>query len=249
MNFFTRRATDPFPESLDVSVAGSVVSVRLRRSERARNYTLRVGGPARAPVLTVPHRGSLNEARRFLERHTGWLESQMLRLPEATAFEDGANMPLRGELHRIRHAETRRGTVTASIENDVPTLLVSGDIAHLSRRIIDFLKREARHDLETAVDRHAAALGVRPSALRVRDTSSRWGSCTSTGQLSFSWRLILAPPFVLDYLAAHEVAHLREMNHSKEFWRLCEKLCPRTDEARAWLKRHGPALHAIGAAR
>lgn len=249
MNFFTRRAVEPLPDSLDINVAGNVVNVRLRRSSRARNYTLRIGGPARAPVLTMPERGSLNEARRFLERHTGWLENQMARLPAATALEDGAMVPLRGELHRIRHAESRRGTVARVVEDERPTLLVSGDITHLSRRLTDFLKREARHDLQAAVDRHSSSLGVRPSSLRVRDTSSRWGSCSSTGQLSFSWRLILAPPFVLDYLAAHEVAHLCEMNHSNAFWQICESLCPRTEEARSWLKQHGPTLHAIGAER
>ena len=78
-----------------------------------------------------------------------------------------------------------------------------------------------------------------------KDTRSRWGSCTSDGRLAFSWRIVMAPPYVIDYLAAHEVAHLAEMNHGPRFWTACRRLCPRTDEAKAWLKRHGTMLHAI----
>jgi predicted metal-dependent hydrolase len=129
----------------------------------------------------------------------------------------------------------------------MPILLVAGEARHLRRRLLDFLKREAKRDLEWAVIRHTLSLGVRAKAVRLRDQVSRWGSCSATGHLSFSWRLVLAPPFVLDYLAAHEVAHLRELNHSRRFWQLCEALAPQSQTARAWLRANGPALHAIGA--
>jgi predicted metal-dependent hydrolase len=125
-------------------------------------------------------------------------------------------------------------------------IMVAGAAAHLRRRVIDFLKREARRDLEPRVLHYARALGVAVTAIRLRDQTSRWGSCTVTGHLSFSWRLIMAPPFVLDYLAAHEVSHLIEMNHSRRFWRLCEWLCPQTRQARAWLNAEGAKLHAVG---
>jgi predicted metal-dependent hydrolase len=111
----------------------------------------------------------------------------------------------------------------------------------------DFLKREARRDLALSVRRYAEVLGVKFTRISVRDQSSRWGSCTSDGVLSFSWRLILAPPFVLDYLAAHEVAHLVEMNHSARFWRVVARICPETDRAKAWLHAHGNELHRYGA--
>ena len=123
---------------------------------------------------------------------------------------------------------------------------VAGESAHVPRRIKDFLRRAALEDLEAAVARHTAALGIPARRITIRDTTSRWGSCSSQGHLNFSWRLILAPPLVLDYLAAHEVAHLKEMNHSHRFWALTHKLCPRTEEAEAWLKRHGAGLHAYG---
>ncbi len=112
-------------------------------------------------------------------------------------------------------------------------------------RVVDFLKKQARDDLLRAVGRHAAALGVQAKSITLRDTTSRWGSCSSSGALSFSWRIILAPPEVLDYLAAHEVAHLREMNHSPRFWKLVEETCPHTKTSKAWLKAHGSTLHAI----
>ncbi len=156
-------------------------------------------------------------------------------------------MPLRGVLHTVHHAPGRRGTVTVGEDDNGPALYVSGEAAHLRRRVLDFLKREARRDIEAAVARHAERLGVRPKAIRTRDQITRWGSCTAEGHLSFSWRLIMAPPLVLDYLAAHEVAHLAEMNHSRRFWTLCKSLAPETDTARAWLSSQGPALHAIGA--
>ncbi len=110
----------------------------------------------------------------------------------------------------------------------------------------DYLKREAKRELEVASKRAAAALGVTVKRVSVRDQSSRWGSCSTTGVLSYSWRLILAPPYVLDYLAAHEVAHLVEMNHSAAFWRVVARICPQMDRAKAWLDAHGTGLHRFG---
>ena len=249
MALFNRKPAVPEPRAthFDVVTDGGSVAVALRRHPRARNYTLRVGTAKGKPVLTMPARGSLAEARAFLDRHAGWLASQMGKLPAAQPIADGESLPLRGVPHRIRHVPGLRGTVMAGAFEGEPVLLVSGRPEHLRRRVLDFLKREARRDLERAALRHAMMLGVRIKAIRLRDQSSRWGSCTATGHLSFSWRLILAPPFVLDYLAAHEVAHLQEMNHSPRFWHLVESVCPETRAARAWLNKEGAHLHAIGA--
>ena len=250
MAFVFRRAVAPLLGSLEVATASGVMAVDVRRHPRARNYTLRVAGPARAPVLTVPKRGSLSEAQRFLDRHIAWLERQVEKQPAAQTIAEASVVPLRGVPHIVRHAPGTRGTVTL-VPSDIsgmPALVVAGDAAHLRRRVIDFMKREAKRDLEWAVVRHTLKLGIRATAVRLRDQSTRWGSCSPNGHLSFSWRLILAPPFVLDYLAAHEVAHLCELNHSHRFWRLCEALAPQSDQARAWLRANGPALHAVGAA-
>ncbi len=125
-------------------------------------------------------------------------------------------------------------------------LCVAGDSEFIDRRVHDFLKREARRALTDASHRYADVLGVKVKRITIRDQSSRWGSCTSAGALSFSWRLILAPPYVLDYLAAHEVAHLVEMNHSARFWKVVAKICPATERAKRWLDTHGNDLHRYG---
>jgi len=125
-------------------------------------------------------------------------------------------------------------------------LCVAGGLEYVDRRVGDFLKREARRELQRSAEVYAAELGVKVKRLSIRDQSSRWGSCTSAGSLSFSWRLILAPPFVLDYLAAHEVAHLVEMNHSARFWRVCGKVCPSMERAKKWLDTYGNDLHRYG---
>ena len=140
-----------------------------------------------------------------------------------------------------------RGTAWAEVDAGGERLLcVAGDAPHIDRRVGDFLRREAKRDLEAASRRFAAALDVRVRRVSVRDQSSRWGSCSTTGMLSFSWRLILTPADVLEYLAAHEVAHLVEINHSAKFWRVVQRLCPDHDRAKAWLDVHGADLHRYG---
>jgi predicted metal-dependent hydrolase len=145
----------------------------------------------------------------------------------------------------IVHEPGKRGTVAVGGDESGPTLIVYGDRLHLPRRVADFLKREARRDIEALVERHCGSIGRRAKAIRFRDTSSRWGSCTADGVLSFSWRIMMAPTPVINYLVAHEVAHLKEMNHGPNFWKLCEELCPDTERCKAWLKRNGSALQAI----
>jgi predicted metal-dependent hydrolase len=243
----TRRPALLRTDHFELATEAGTLLVALRRDRRARNYTLRVKGAAAAPVLTMPAYGSLREARHFLDRHVDWLVRQMAKAPAPKPIADGATIPLRGVAHLIRHAPESRGTVAEGLDDGTHVLSVTGGAEHLRRRVFDYLRREARRDLEPAVTRYASALGVRPKAVRVRDTFSRWGSCSASGELSFSFRLVMAPPFVLDYLAAHEVAHLREMNHSRRFWRLVEEVCEDRERARAWLLAEGPALHAVGA--
>jgi hypothetical protein len=113
--------------------------------------------------------------------------------------------------------------------------------------MLDWMKRQANLDLNARVAVHADRLDLTPARIVVRDQTTRWGSCSTSGALSFSWRLVLAPPFVLDYLAAHEVAHLGHMNHGPRFWNLVERTMPRHEEARTWLRKHGASLHRYGA--
>lgn len=250
MSFFSRGPPPLRTDHIDLVTDTGTIAVVLRRDRRARNYTLRLKNAGTTPMLTMPARGSLREARSFLEAHTGWLARQIEKAPTPRPIHNGAMIPLRGVPHLIEHRPETRETVSISdSDENSPSLRVAGAAEHLHRRVFDFLRREARRDLEPAAMNYSGQLEVRPKAIRIRDTFTRWGSCSSSGELSFSLRLVMAPPFVLDYLAAHEVAHLREMNHSRRFWRLVEGICPDCERARAWLLKEGPALHAIGADR
>jgi predicted metal-dependent hydrolase len=235
------------PRTIEIVFDRSVYLVQLRRHRQARRYTLRIQATTREVILTIPPRGTLKEAGEFAQKHGGWIAARLGRLPEATPFADGIVVPLRGVPHRIAHRRGMRGTVWAEVTDDGERLLcVAGNAPHLDRRVGDYLRREARRELEAASLRFAATMGVAVKRITVRDQSSRWGSCSTTGMLSFSWRLILAPSHVLEYLAAHEVAHLVEMNHSPRFWRLVQRLCPGHDRAKAWLDAHGADLHRYG---
>lgn len=226
------------------AVAGRELPLRIVENARARRLTLRIEPGGRGLRVTVPPGVARRQVEDFLDRHQGWLEQRLEKLPDRPQVRPGIKIPLRGVPHLIRH-EPGRGTVRAGLFDGAPVLTVHGDQRHLPRRVADFLKAEAKRDIEALVARHTASVGRRAKAVRYRDTTSRWGSCTSDGTLSFSWRIMMAPPTVIDYLVAHEVAHLKEMNHGPAFWKLCRELCPRTDEAKAWLKRNGGALQAI----
>lgn len=243
-SFARRSSRDPDEITLDID--GRSVRVALKRNPRATRYSLRIPAAGGDPVLTVPHGGSLSTARDFAARHRGWLRERLSRVPDPIAFAPGVEIPLRDVAHCIRKGSGLRGSVSLREEDGMPQIVVPGEEAHLSRRLTDWLKREARQDLTRAVARHAHALGRKPTGIAIRDTRSRWGSCSSAGKLNFSWRLVLAPPWILDYVAAHEVAHLAEMNHSDRFWTITEDLFPETPAARKWLRDHGMQLHRYG---
>ncbi|HEY8579251.1 MAG TPA: SprT family zinc-dependent metalloprotease [Beijerinckiaceae bacterium] len=199
--------------------AGDTYRIVLRRVRGARRFTLRVRNATADVVLTMPLRGSVNAARAFAESHAAWIGARLRRVPQAAPFEPGVIIPLRGMDHQIQHRPGARGNVWVEAhptpdESAALALCVAGERPHVARRVSDHLKHLARQDLQAAVAAHCAKLDLRPKSITLRDPVSRWGSCSSAGALSFSWRLILAPAFVLDYLAAHEAAHLVHMNHS-----------------------------------
>jgi predicted metal-dependent hydrolase len=236
---------------LDISYAGETYRINLRRMAAARRFTLRVRAATQDVVLTMPARGSLSEAKSFAGRHAAWIGAKLRRLPKMIPFEAGALIPLRGTLHRITPCPAKRERVW--IENGAPScgsmplLCVRADASFAPRRVRDFLVKEARRDIAAAVASHTKKLGVGPRKITLRDTTSRWGSCSASGALSFSWRLIMAPRFVLDYLAAHEAAHLLHLNHSAAFWAEVGRLTEDTARAEAWLKAHGSGLLRFGA--
>jgi predicted metal-dependent hydrolase len=241
--------------SFDVPHCGETFRVTLKRTTAARRFTLRVRAPSGDIILTMPARASLSDAKSFAESHAAWIGTRLARLPRRVSFEPGETVPLRGVMHKITPRRVARGTVWVELPSatdpreGAPLLCVNAEPCFVPRRVRDFLVAEARRDLESAVARYARALGARPRKLTLRDTRSRWGSCSSAGSLSFSWRLVMAPSFVLDYLAAHEVAHLLHMNHSAAFWSAVAGACPDSARAEAWLEAHGASLHRFAVER
>ena len=192
--------------------------------------------------MTLPMRAARGAGVALLMSNAEWVSDRLARLPDAVPFVDGAIIPIDGHPHRIRHMPgARRG---AWIEDD--EVRVSGAPEFLRRRVLDFLRREAHRRLVDLVAAKAARIEAVPRRLSVKDTRTRWGSCASDGSLAFSWRLVMAPDFVQDYVAAHEVAHLRHMNHGKRFWALVGRLTPHTEAAIAWLHADGSRLLRTG---
>lgn len=229
-------------------IGGEPVPVRVRINPRARRLIVKVHPSTGEVAVVAPSARSLPRALDFAKAEKDWIAERLARVPPRTPLEPGQTVLFRGQPHLIRLAPATRGVVWQDQEASRPTLRVAGRIEHAARRLEDWLKKQARLELTRRVGVFTTALGVNPSAVRVRvrDSSSRWGSCSTTGTLSFSWRLILAPPFVLDYVAAHEVAHLKEMNHGPRFWRLVAVLVGDSERAQAWLRENGAELHRYG---
>lgn len=235
------------PELVLLSVDGSTHSIQIRRDPKARRLTLRVRPAKRDILLSMPMRSSRAHAEKFIQQNAAWIHEKLSTLPEQVQIAHGAIVPIRGYDHEIVSVGRSRGIawigpseLNSKTEH---SLYVAGDPLHVARRAKTFLKSLAHSDLERAVAHYSDVLAVKQPRISMRDTTSRWGSCSALGELNFSWRLIFAPAIVLDYLAAHEVAHLRVLNHSAQFWKLLESACSHVAEAESWLKAHGASLH------
>ncbi|MGE0660168.1 MAG: M48 family metallopeptidase [Reyranellaceae bacterium] len=232
------------PASIDFRLSERDIAIALRRSARARRISLRVSPRSGALELVLPARASLAAGLRFAATQARWIERHAARLIEPCRLQPGIVLPLAGIDHEVTHDPAARG-----VRHDVGTrnLLVGGDPLHAPRRLRDFLARQARQAVTPLAHEKAARIGRRIARLSIRDSRTRWGSCSSGGGLSFTWRLALTPPSVVDYLAAHEVAHLEEMNHGPRFWRLCASLAEHDlDQTRAWLRQNGGRILSFG---
>jgi predicted metal-dependent hydrolase len=241
MNLLFKRA---IPAETALTIGGETVPITVRVNARARSYRLSLPNGSN-PVLTLPPNGRWREAEAFLIKHRAWL-AERLAHHTAVVIGDGALVPLRGISHRIVATGRARGRVEPGRDSDGPTLLVPGEPQHLPRRLIDWMRSEALCDLTRQTTHHAGRLGVSVRSVKLRSQSTRWGSCSSSGNLNYNWRLVAAPPFVLDYVAAHEVAHLVEMNHSPAFWATVKRTLPDMERGRAWLKANGRELMRLG---
>ncbi|MBV9523058.1 MAG: M48 family metallopeptidase [Alphaproteobacteria bacterium] len=228
-----------------MELAGRTVKLRVRKSARAKRVALHVDAASEGVELVLPHRVALATGLEFLREKRGWVEQRLALLPERIRFDDGAEVPILGVPHRIRHRGERAGG-RPTVEIAAGEIRVFGPAAHIARRVRDHLMVLAREEIARRARRLAARIERRVARVSVRDPKSRWGSCASSGNLAFSWRLILAPETVLHYVVAHEVAHLIEMNHGVRFWRLVEQLAPGAARQRLWLKRNRARLFRYG---
>lgn len=225
-----------------ISLGGRMIPLVVRRNRQARRVVLRIDIEAGGIALTLPGRTALAEGLALAHERADWVLRCLDKLPAHVPFADGVTLPVLGQDTTIRHApQTRHGVQRIGAE-----LFVSGSLEHLPRRVADWLKREAKREIATRAQPMAERIERTIAALAVRDTRSRWGSCTPDGKLSFCWRLILTPEWVLDYVVAHEVAHLAHLNHGPKFWATVKSLGVKPDQARAWLNVHAERLQRIG---
>ncbi len=226
-----------------ISDCGKLVTVRLQVNPRAKRLILRLDPKSGEAVAVAPSKRELKRAAAFAKSKLSWIVDQQNN-KQKQPLEEGAVIPLRGASCVITAQGTTR--LPQLIEGNPQMLRLPGAPETLGARALRYLKQAAKDDLSKAVAQHSTNLGVKPGRITIRDTRTRWGSCSQSGNLSFSWRLIMADPFVLDYVAAHEVAHMLEMNHSPAFWAQVERTYPNWKQARNWLRANGDELHAIG---
>ena len=218
-----------------LSIGDPPISILLRRRANARRLTLRM--TREGAVMTIPRGAAISEARQFAAKQEAWLRRTMSAIPDNVVVGPGAVIPFMGEPMEIVAGDGRGCRIIDF------SIAVGGRPEAAGARVRAWLKEEARNRLLTACDSYAAQVGRSFGRVSLRDTKSRWGSCTTDGNLMFSWRLIMAPAEVLDYVAAHEVAHLREMNHSARFWAIVTDICPDWKSHRDWLRHNGAGLH------
>ncbi|GBR11570.1 hypothetical protein AA21952_3393 [Acetobacter oeni LMG 21952] len=219
--------------------------IEWRQSTRARRVSLRVSPRARQIIVTLPASASAEMGLKFLQRHTDWIEKQLKRRELAPDFEAGGLVPLNGAEYLIRHSPL--GTGGAWLEQN--EIHVSGELDFIPRRITDFLRQMATRQFNKRVTELAGKNGITPAQVAIRDTTSRWGSCTATGRIMLSWRLIMTPPLVQDYVIFHELAHICHLNHSAAFWKKLDSMTPHRMDAELWLRLHGAALMHAGSKR
>lgn len=227
---------------------GDVLYIKARKSKKAKRLIIKVDARTSDVLLVYPCDVSFGYAKRFAKKHTHWILKQINRLPERVVFSNGAFFPIFGKFHKIKHCPDEYGNVWVidGQNGSHPELLVTGGAEYISRRVTDWLKKMAKAQLTAKTHGYAKRIDRKIGKVSIRDPISRWGSCSSRGTLSFSWRLIFAPEIIMDYVCAHEVAHLVEMNHSAKFWYQVNELMSDWEFSKNWLRKNGNKLHRYG---
>lgn len=225
-----------------LTLDGKEIPLTLRWHARAKRLILKMDPKGNGVIVTLPKGAPAQSGLEMAQRHQVWIANQLMRQPDVIAFKDGQRIDFQGRPYWLKHLPDARGTVWC--EGD--SIFVAGKAEFFERRLCDWLKKQAKSIIESQAHDMAAKLGKDVKRISVRDTVSRWGSCSSRGNLSFNWRLVLAPPNILTYVIAHEVSHLRHMDHSADFWATVETFHVDVKKSRRWLKTHGQLLQSYG---
>lgn len=237
----TRWQDDHMPDTLQVG--DHTLPLKIRRHQRAKRICLRYNPTSHEINLTLPRHTRISDGINFLNEKSDWLISTLEEIPTQKQLKPGVCIWLAGERYRIKHEPN----LAMPYQLRAGVLCIAGKREHFAHNVEDALKRIARQRITMLCLKFADRIGGRVARVTVRDTRSRWGSCYSTGNLSFSWRLIFAPRKVLEYVVAHEIAHLKHMNHSSRFWDLTEVICPNYHVPKEWLRVHGKELYRFNA--
>lgn len=225
-------------KTFDISEAFDF-DIKIVQSSSSRKLILRIDNKERIPVLSIPKYCSRKRAIDFVNENMDWIINTLGRLPQNKQFCDGEKFLLFGQEVTIKHqAEARRGVW---LEDNI--LYVSGAPEFLHRRVRDYIKKRAAEEFYKKSSELAGRIGCKLSGISIKDTKSRWGSCSSLNHINYSWRIALAPQYVIDYLMAHEVSHLLHQDHSESFWSCVAELYPNWKEGRDWLKKHSKNLY------
>ena len=216
------------------------MDIKVIRSDKSGKLILRIDSKERIPVLSVPRFCSQRRAVKFVNDNMDWILQSLAKLPEIKNFCDGDTIFLFGQSVTISHRPQEKGGVWL----DGNLLCVSGKAEFLHRRIRDYIRRRAADEFYLRSKKLAEQIGCKLNGVVIKDTKSRWGSCSSLNNINYSWRIALAPDFVIDYLLAHEVSHLKHHNHSDSFWKCVANLCPEWSKGNSWLRRNGKTLYA-----
>lgn len=212
--------------------------IKIKKTPLAKRITLRIDEKNRIPVLTIPEKCSKKKAVLFIQEHIDWIRQTLAKLPHLQRIKDREQINILGKKITIIHSPTQRGTF---LEQD--TLLVGGSIEFLHRRTIDYIKKQTHQYLCDLSRAYAQKINSKINKITLKDTKTRWGSCSNRNNINYNWRIALAPVFVINYLVCHEVSHLIYQDHSSDFWTCVNNLCPQYKEAREWLKTNGKTLY------
>lgn len=213
--------------------------LKINKTTKSRKLTLKIDSKKREAHLSLPLFCSIKTAHKFVAEHQEWIEEHLTKIPQAKRFENGDKISLLGQEVVICHVP--HSLQAACLQNG--KLFVGGEAAFLHRRVKDFIKRAAKKDFMLRSQIFAAQINCEVKSVTIKDTSSRWGSCSTLNNINYNWRIALAPECVINYLTAHETAHLKHRDHSPAFWRCVKQLYPGASLGRAWLKAHGNELY------